>query len=258
MKFIVKARMNSIKIVSFYFMTFILFEFLFLISSSFSSQKMSASKEDENHFPPLSLVGVMVSKDTSSSIAVLKNEKTGKTKALTIGESIFGLTLVSVFENRIILKKNEKAFQIFLARSNLIRVEEKLQKNKGEISVADRKEELSESNQLDNNLIKKELIKAEIEKRIESEWPLIIQEIKYAPNIIKGKIKGFKITKVPENSILSEVGIYKNDIIKKINDIELNDISILFSLYNKFKDENQFEVSIERDGKLFRLLYILR
>jgi len=32
----------------------------------------------------------------------------------------------------------------------------------------------------------------------------------------------------------------------------------LFTLYNKFKDETQFEVIVERNGKLIRLFYILK
>jgi len=264
--FTVKARMNLFKIISFYIMTFILFEFLFLIPSSFSYQKATISKENEDYLPSLSLIGVMVSKDTSSSVAVLRNEKTGKTKVLSIGESIFGLKLVRVFENRIILQGGERTYKIFLARSNLISVAEKIQKDPGEISITDWKDDplennqlnLLENNQLNNNLIKKEFIRSEVERRMEREWPLIIEKAAFVPNLVDGKINGFKITNLPEKTILSEIGIYKNDVIKEVDGIELNDFATLFELFNKFKEKNQFEVCIERNGKLLRLLYILK
>lgn len=257
-KFLQQSRMNFFKKVSFYFIFLILFEFLFLISSSYSSQKIPASKEAENHFPPQFLIGIIVSKDTSSSIAILKNERTGKTTILTIGESIFGLILIHVFENRIILQRGEKTFQLFLGRNNLVSAVEKLQENSGKVSVTERKDELLDSNQLNNNLMKKEFNRSEVERRIATEWPLIMKETGFVPNLVNGKISGFKITKLPRKSILSEIGIHKNDVIKEINGIELNDVDALFGLYNKFKEENKFEVSIERNGKLLRLLYILK
>jgi len=54
------------------------------------------------------------------------------------------------------------------------------------------------------------------------------------------------------------MGILKNDIIKGVNGVELNDIDTIFSLYNQLKDESRFEVSVERSGKLFRILYVLK
>ncbi len=95
--------------------SFLLFEFLFFISISFSSQRISASNEQEIRLPSLVLIGVVVSKDASSSIAALQNKQTGKTDIIKIGEKILDFTLHQVFDNRIILKKGERTFQIILA-----------------------------------------------------------------------------------------------------------------------------------------------
>jgi len=38
----------------------------------------------------------------------------------------------------------------------------------------------------------------------------------------------------------------------------LNDMDAIFSLYNQLKDESRFEVSVERNGKLLRILYLLK
>ena len=255
---IIKERMNIFKKASFYLIFFILFEFLFLTTSSFSFQMIPDPEKQEEPLPSLFLIGVVISKDTYSSLAILKNEQTGKTNIVRTGESFFGMKLIQVLENRIILQKNEKTFQIFLGRGNLTSIEEKLQKNQGEVSRAEQKEDLLIGNQLNNSLITKEFNRAEIEKRIEAEREMILKETRFTPNLVKGKISGFKITKLPTRSILSDIGIHKNDIIKEINGIELNDVEKLFTLYNKFKDETQFEVIVERNGKLIRLFYILK
>jgi len=177
---------------------------------------------------------------------------------LTIGENIFNLILTHVFENRIILQKNEISFQIFLGKSNLISADKKIQKYPSEINVTDQRTNFLKSNQLNNNLTRREFIRSEIERKVAMEWPVIIKETRFVANHVNGEISGFKITNLPEKSILSETGILKNDVIKEVNGIKLKDMKTLFLLYDKFKDENRFEVLIERNKKLFRQLYILK
>lgn len=249
--------MNSFKINSL-LLSFILFEFIFLTSSSFCLQKIPTSKELEAYAPSLTLIGVIVSKDPSSSTAVLKNEKTGRIIMLKVGESIYDYKLIHVYENRITLQKDERTFQIFMGKSNLVRADRPSVKKPDKIRVIDQKEDILKTNQLRNYLTKKEFIRSEVLKRVEKEWPLIMKETRFVPNITDGRISGFKITNLPKETILSEIGIINNDIIKEINGIELNDMDAIFGLYNKFKDASRFEVAIERGGKLLYLLYILR
>jgi type II secretory pathway component PulC len=49
-----------------------------------------------------------------------------------------------------------------------------------------------------------------------------------------------------------------NDIIKEVNGVELNDMETLFGLFNRFRDDDQFEVTIERQKRIYRVLYILK
>jgi type II secretory pathway component PulC len=76
--------------------------------------------------------------------------------------------------------------------------------------------------------------------------------------MVKGNISGFKILNFPEKTILTEIGIVKNDIIKDINGVELKNVAQMFDLYTRFKNDSQFNVSILRGGKLLRILYLLR
>jgi len=207
--------------------------------------------------PQLSLVGVIVSEDASSSLAVLKNENTGNTVILRVGENISGLTLVEVFENRVILRKGNQTFQIFLGRGSLVKAQEMPPQNLPEVILPPREKE-SKKEESEMNVTKKEFIRAEVLRRFEAEWPVIVNETRFLPNLVEGKVSGFKITNLPQKTILSDVGIQENDIIKEVNGMELNDMQAIFSLYSQFKDESRFEVSLERNGKLIRFLYILK
>ncbi len=254
----VNRKINLFKKVRFWLISFLLFEFLFFISISFSSQRISASNEQEIRLPSLVLIGVVVSTDTSSSVATLQNKQTGKTSIIKIGERILDFTLAQVFDNRIILKKGERSFQILLGKGSVIRAVEPVQRKPAEAQLPMPKNNPLESPGLDANIIKKEFNRSEIERRLEKELALIIEKTRFVPNMVKGNISGFKILSFPEKTILTEIGIVNNDIIKEINGVELNNVAMMFDLFNRFKNDNQFNVSILRGGKLLRILYLLR
>jgi len=234
-----------------------LFGFLF-ISAAFSLQIVAPPQEPGDLLPPLSLVGVVVSKDASSSIAILKNEQNGSIKMLRVGENMLDFTLSQVLENMVVLKKGEQTYKIFLGRGRLARAMEPPQKKPVEVSPPVPEHKPIESPRPTSNIIRMEFNRAEMEKRLEEELPLIMKEMRFVPNLVKGKISGFRITNFPKKSIMSEVGIRRNDVIKKINDVELNSVEGMLDLYMKFKDESRFEVTIERRGKILRIQYILK
>jgi len=103
-----------------------------------------------------------------------------------------------------------------------------------------------------------DLVRSDVEKRIRLEWPVMMKETKFVPNYLNGQVSGFKIMSLPDKGIFSETGILENDVIKKVNGIELNDLATLFRLYDVLKGENQVEVCIERGGEPYRLLFILK
>ncbi|MCZ2845543.1 MAG: hypothetical protein O2U61_03460 [Candidatus Bathyarchaeota archaeon] len=250
--------MNLFKKVNLWIISLLLVEFLIFISISFSSQRISASNEQEIRLPSLVLIGVVVSKDASSSVATLQNKQTGKTNIIKIGERILDFTLDQVFDNRIILKKGERSFQILLGKGSKIRAVKPVQRKQAEIKMPVPKNNPLESPGLDSNVIKKEFNRSEIERRLEKEWALIIEKTRFVPNMVKGNISGFKILNFPEKTLLTEIGIVKNDIIKEINGVELNNVAMMFDLYDRFKNDSQFNVSILRGGKLLRILYLLK
>lgn len=237
---------------------YLLFTFLFLIPVSLSSQSVSGTNEQEIRLPSLVLIGVVVSKDASSSVATIQNKQTGKTETLRIGERILDFTLDQVFNNRIILKKGERSFQILLGKGSTIKAVQPVQRKPAEARIPMPKDRPAESPGLDPNIIRKEFNRSEVERRLEREWAEILEKTRFVPNMVEGNISGFKILNFPENTILTEIGIVRNDVIKEINGVELNNVAMMFDLYDRFKNDNQFNVSILRGGKLLRIQYLLK
>ncbi len=254
----VKRKMNLFKKASFCIIFLLMLEFLFFSAISYSSQRIPASNEQEMRLPSLILIGVVVSKDASSSVATLQDKQTGKTKVLRVGEKILNFTLDQVFENRVILKKGERSYQILIVKGSTIKAVTPVQRKPAEGQMPMPVVPPVGAAGSDPSVIRKEFNRSEVERRLEKEWNQIIEKTRFVPNMVDGNISGFKILNFPEKTILSEIGIIRNDIIKEINGVELNNVAQMFELYSRFKNDSQFNVSILRGGKLLRYLYLLK
>jgi len=233
--------------------------FLCCLLCFFGFQKTSSLPiQEENDILHLSLCGVMVSEGKSSSLAFIKEERDGEILILKIGDNIKGFQLTQILKDRIVLCQGNQTYQLFLRKHRLIDTE---QDNHGKSPNQKSDNALENSiHERDSSLhsIRKEYIRSEVEKRIAVEWPLIAKETKFIPNRINNKIKGFKITRLPGGSILSEIGIHKNDIIKAVNGIELNDTITLLSLFDRFQNDSQIDINLERKGRIYNILCILK
>ncbi|MCJ7580840.1 MAG: hypothetical protein MUP98_09945 [Candidatus Aminicenantes bacterium] len=237
-----------------FLLLFILLKISTLSANSFNSQLNSTKDGPGAVLSHLVLNGTIVSKDGHSSVALLEDDRNRGTIILAIGDTIYNFKLIRILENYIVFQQDTETYQLFLGKSGIIKT---LRKE----GVGPFKEKINETETpltLEDTVVEKEYSRSYLEKRILDEWQMILQQIEFSPYLVDGRTKGFKMIKVPEESILSEMGIQSNDIILKLNNEELKDISYLITLFDKFKKDNQGEMTIERGGKLIRYLYFLK
>ncbi len=260
-------RINNLKAVCFCFIFLAWLLFLWLRPTALGAFLPAQTEDSENYVSNLSLIGVIVSQDNSSSLAVLKTGKNEPPIILASGESINNLKLIQIFDNRIILQRDSRTIEMFLGRSHKIgsiKINgEKwtaINPDQNQSSFSLKDHEAMKDNTVGSNkyLRKIKLVRSDVMTRIASEWAQIIKETKFSPHLVQGKISGFKITKLPQKSIVSNLGIYNNDIIKEVNGTKLDDMKTIFRLYNELRNEDEIEVKIERKGKLFYILYTFK
>jgi len=230
------------------FCSLVLFKLLFIIPNLFGFKELPSPCAQELLPPPLSLIGIVVSNDISSSVATLRDDKTGKLKNLKVGESINNFLIVKILKDKVILKKDKKVYEIFLKNSRPIKAEEKSLDTVNEPSVPSQ-----EIKRLSFAFDRPELMRI-----IRTEWPLIIKGTRFVSNFIDGEVCGFKITRLPRRSILSEFGIFKHDVIREINGIELNEGTDPYQLIELIKGGNQIDVRVERGNIVCLITYIFR
>lgn len=239
-----------------FLLLFIIIKISTLSAYSFGSQLNSTKDGFGEELSHLVLNGTIVSEDGHSSVAILRDDRNRENIILSIGDTISNFELVRVFENRIVLQKNNETFQLFLGRSGIIKTVKKEALIPYKEKVNEIKIETLETKK--DSVVKKEYLRSYVVKRILDEWKMILQQIVFIPNIVDGRTKGFKMTKIPEGSFLSEMGIKSNDIILKLNNEELVDIFYLSTLIDKYKNDDRVEMTIERSGELVQYLYLLK
>lgn len=249
--------MNSSKTSGFRFVRFIMLASLFFTSGLLGLEKASIVEDHKNHLPPLSLIGVLVSENPSSSIALVHNKVTGKTVMLAAGESVLDMTLTHVLEDGIVLKRGDEIYWIFMGNGKRYEVDGKMHRITPRVLETDQAYDQPNGSRADNSP-EMEFIRSEVQRRMKREWPLIIKDTQVIPNYADGKMSGFRVVRLPGNSIASEIGIYKDDVIREVNGVKLDNLSTLVSLYSQTFVQDRFEVLIERDKKFIRQVYTLR
>ncbi len=240
----------------YFLLLFIILNFSALSAYSSDNQLNSTKDVFGGELSHLILNGIILSKDELSSVALLGDDRNSENIILSIGDTIHDFELVRILENRIVFEANNETFQLFLGRSGVMKTEKNGLAIPYTEKVSETKTKTLETKK--DNVIKKEYFRSYVVKRILDEWEMILKEIVFFPNIVDGKTKGFKLTKISEGSFLSEMGIKNNDIIIKLNNEELKDISYLSTLIDKYKNDDRVEMTIDRSGELIRYIYLLK
>lgn len=81
----------------------------------------------------------------------------------------------------------------------------------------------------------------------------ILQDAKAEPNMVNGELKGFRLTRIREDSVYEKAGFQNNDIVEEINGIPLRDAAGAIRLLNQLKNSKDIEVRIGRSGTSFDL-----
>jgi len=87
----------------------------------------------------------------------------------------------------------------------------------------------------------------------------LIEKVNILPNVNNGKIEGFRVFNLPENSIPYQYGLRNGDIIVRVNGVLIDSIATGFNVYNQIKnsDTDTVTVDIIRGGQPMSFTYKL-
>ena len=206
-------------------------------SSSLTSPDSKTSKDKTNTSPVslnLMLVGTTVFGEKSS--AIIKDLTKGTKGVYRLGDIIKGFKLSIILQDSATLTKNDQKLVLKLFEGGApLPAEEfarKIDENSWMLSADKLTDMVSNINQYAGQII----------------------AFQHREN---GKPSGFRIRHLKQGNDFEKMGIKNGDIIKKVNNLDVNDISDVLKTAYKLSDDTTFNVEVERDNQPTILNYQL-
>jgi general secretion pathway protein C len=188
--------------------------------------------------PPadLAAVGIVASRDPAHSVVLLRSG--GRTRVVGIGENAFGGRGAAIAPDSVTIE--------FEGRRALLR----LSGDPAPVAAAAAPVTSDPGTHV--------LTRRDVERRIGEEAPRILAETTLIPALDAGRVAGFTLSRVPENSLLTEAGLRAGDVLTQINDIPIDSMATLIGLWPRLQSESRLTAVVLRNGQPVSLTVSLR
>ena len=192
----------------------------------------------------LVLIGFILSKK-KNNVVLVKNSETSKLQAAKVGYVIFKKYILrKIQENMIIVQEKESGEKIRIVKNGFgfgppkkkkkktqnyeVYKEEGFERNKTQIGITQTFKE---------NFLKNELASA-------------LMKASAVPVVVSGQIIGFEFSLIESGSIYEKIGLKDGDVVKSINNIELDSVAKSLRILNSLRQKSQISVEYVRDGEI--------
>jgi type II secretion system protein C len=192
--------------------------------------------------PDLTLVGLVTSPHAGRSVAILRSGD--RTRVVAVGETAFGGRVAAVTAAGVVLEYGDARLELKLPASVL---------PPPAPAVAQRRDPPE-----DPATPGRTMPRADVERRLAQETPRILSETTLVPVTEGGRVAGFALTRVPEGSLLTEAGIRAGDVLVSVNDVPIDSLPTLMSLWPRLQNERELRAVVLRNGQPVSLAVTLR
>ena len=189
--------------------------------------------------PPadLSAVGIVASRDASRSVVLLRSG--GRTRVVSVGENAFGGRVTAIRADAVAIEFEGRSVDLRLSGDSV-----RAATPAPAVPAGDPGAHV--------------LARRDVERRIGEEAPRILAETTLVPAVDAGRVAGFTLTRVPENSLLTEAGLRAGDVLTQVNDTPIDSMATLIGLWPKLQGESTLTAVVLRNGQPVSLTVSLR
>ena len=187
--------------------------------------------------PPadLAAVGIVASRDASRSVVLLRSG--GRTRVVSVGENAFGGRVTAIRADAVAIEFEGRSVDLRLSGDSVRAAAPAAAAGDPGAHV---------------------LARRDVERRIGEEAPRILAETTLMPAVDAGRVAGFTLTRVPENSLLTEAGLRAGDVLTQVNDTPIDSMATLIGLWPKLQNESTLTAVVLRNGQPVSLTVSLR
>ena len=156
-----------------------------------------------------------------------------------IGNTIHGYKIKSIFPHYVIFRVNGQNIKVGIGESP------------GQLAS-------QESGPISSGpAIKKVLSRSDIDAKLKDPTALY-KGARFGPDIVEGKITGYKIFHVPDDHMFYALGARNGDSVRRVNGMPLTDTEKMLEIWNSVKTAENITIDIERQGKIITYEFIVR
>jgi len=209
-------------------------------------KKQVQKKQEYSILNSLKLLAVYAFSDNSGYI-VIKENSNNDSIILSVNEEFKNYVLKKVYNTYAVFSKNDKDYKLELIED----------KNDVKFDVIEKKDTIKTTKSIfvndDQVVVKRELIDNYI-KNFDKIWDDIgINEVR-----TNNGIDGFKVTRIKKGTPFDKIGLKKGDIIRSINNVQLNSYNDAFKIYKKINKIQSLNLVVLRNNIETEIYYEIK
>jgi type II secretion system protein C len=213
--------------------------------------------------PSVLLEGVIVGSLPATSIALIRKQGLNRARPVSVGETVYGMTLIEVSEQEAVFEWNGSYLNLWLDGGAAVRPAQRA----GADATTDEKVSVPEDSRdgeakrkastAPREWLVRKLERESTEARLKKEMAVILAETGIVPRHENEKAQGLEIKHLPDGTVLSELGLLPGDVVLSVNEVSLESLHSLNGLLPRLRTENEVLVVVERRGRILNLAYEL-
>ena len=188
----------------------------------------------------LAAVGVVVAESSERSVAILRSE--GRTRVVSVGDSVFGGRLLAVSTSQVTLEFDGERIDVRVRSTGPPTMSPPFV-----ATTAEAPEPPPED--APPRVMKRE----DVQQRLGREMNRILAETAIRPVTEDGRVVGVRLTRVAQDSLLTEAGLRSGDVLTNINGTEIDGMATLISLWPRLQGASDLRAQGLRDGRPFSI-----
>jgi general secretion pathway protein C len=217
--------------------------------ASAASKGLSESQElavDEGDTDQMMITGT-VSGSPSFARVTIHEKNANESEEFAIGEMVGNYKVLSIEPHGIVLGKNELKLKVAIGETPA-QAKEKMFKTikPGESAPL-----------ASSETIQKILSREDLNKKLKDP-NAIYKDARFGPNLVDGKIDGYKLYQVSKTHVFYSLGAKSGDIIKRVNGMPLTETEKMLEIWNSIKTAQKVTVDLEREGRIISYDFTIR
>lgn len=197
---------------------------------------------------PLKLEGTLVHLNPKKSVASIASKTKGDTvEAYMVDHEIENMARITAIERRKVIFRNlnnNRLEYIEIPKDTAVTFGVK-DPNAGSVGI-------QSTNQFEFTVDQSEIAKHT------ADLGAVLQQARMVPNIVPGsggRVEGFRFVAIQPGSVYEKLGFKPMDVIKKVNNDDVNSPTKAMELYNALKTEGRIQLTVERNGRDETFIY---